>query len=256
MKTLRLCTLLLSLTVVHTLAAQNAREIMQKSNDAIEFDAMEMTTTLQIHDNRGNTRVRQVVVATRKFGDVSKTLMRFTSPDVQGTSILVYDYEDKSDDMWIYLPAMRRVRRIVSTEKGSSFMGSEFSNADISRPSLDDFTYQLLGTENLNGKECWKVEAVAKNTDVETETGYFRSISYIEKSTYLAQKTEYFDRAGRHLKTLTLSDYRIQKNGKYFAFQMTMLNVRNNRFSEMRVDKFNLGTALNESHFSVTNLER
>lgn len=248
---------MLSMAMFQSLYSQNARDIAQKSMDAIEFEAMEMTATLNIHDNRGNTRVRQVVVATRKFGDATKTLMRFISPpDVKGTSILIYDYEEKGDDMWIYLPSLRRVRRIVSTEKGSSFMGSEFSNADMSRPNLDDYNYKLIGSETIEGKEFWKIEAVAVSKDIEDENGYYKRISFIDKSNFLMKKSELFDRADRPLKVHTLSDYRKQTNGRYFAFSMNMENVRSNRRSEMRIDKFQLGSNLDENSFAVANLDR
>ena len=257
MKTVQSLLALLFLASTLNLYSQDAKEIARKSINVIEFESMEMTTTLNIHDNRGNTRIRQVVVATRKFGDVTKTLMRFTSPaDVQGTSILIYDYEDKGDDMWIFLPSLRRVRRIVSTEKGNSFMGSEFSNADMSRPNIDYFTYKLLGSETINGKDCWKIEAVAISRDVENENGYFKRVSLIEKSTHLMQRSELFDRADRPLKVHILSDYRKQPNGKYFAFSMEMQNVRSNRRSEMRIDKFQLGSNLDENSFAVANLDR
>jgi outer membrane lipoprotein-sorting protein len=257
MRTVKGLLALIFLVATMNLYSQDAKEIVRKSMDAIEFEAMEMTATLNIHDNRGNTRVRQVVVAIKKFDDATKTLMRFISPpDVQGTSILIYDYEDKSDDMWIFLPSLRRVRRIVSTEKGSSFMGSEFSNADMSRPNLDNFTYKLIGSETIDGKDCWKIEAIAASRDIENENGYNKRISYIDKSNYLMLKSELFDSANRPLKVHTLSDYRKQSNGRYFAYSMKMENVRSNRRSEMRIDKFLLGSNLDENSFAVTNLEK
>ena len=237
--------------------AQDAREITEKSTEAIEFSASEMASNLYIHDNRGNTRERQVAVATKKFGSTTKTLMRFLAPaDVKGTAILIYDYEDKADDMWVYLPSMRRTRRIVSTERGKSFMGSEFSNADMSRPNVDDFTYSLLGEETVNGKPCWKVESLAKSRDVESEYGFKRRVSYIEKSTYLIQKSEIYDRMNKLHKIMTLSNYQKQSNGKYFSYGMEMKNVQNKRRSEMKVDKFQLGTNLDEASFAVSALER
>lgn len=237
--------------------AQDAREITEKSTAAIEFEAMEMATNLYIFDNRGNSRERQVAVATQKFGNTTKTLMRFLSPaDVQGTAILIYDYEEKADDMWVYLPSMRRTRRIVSTERGKSFMGSEFSNADMSRPNVDDFTYNLLGEESVNGKPCWKVEAVAKSRDVESEYGFKRRVSYVEKSTYLIQKSELYDRMDKLNKLMTFTDYRKQSNGRYFSYGMEMKNVQNNRRSEMKVSKFQLGTNLDEASFAVSSLEK
>ena len=237
--------------------AQDAREISKKSSDAIEFTSMEMATTLYIYDNKGNSRERQVAVATGTFDGVTKTLMRFLAPaDVQGTSILIYDYNDKADDMWVYLPSLRRTRRIVSTERGKSFMGSEFSNADMSRPNIDDFEYKLLGEEKFNGKDCWKIEAVAKNRDVETEYGFRKRVSFIDKATFLVQQSEMYDKSEKQIKLHVFSDYRKQPYGKYFSFAMEMKNVQNNRRSEMRITRFQLGSSLNEASFAVANLEK
>ncbi|HOP03199.1 MAG TPA: outer membrane lipoprotein-sorting protein [Tenuifilaceae bacterium] len=251
-KSLLLAVLIAVPTII---SAQNPKEISEKSSSTIEFESMEMVTTLNIHDDKGNVRVREVAVATKKFGETTKTLMRFISPpDVEGTSILVYDYEDKSDDMWVFLPSLRKVRRIVSTEKGKSFMGSEFSNADMSKPNTNDFTYKLLGTDVLDGKECWKVEATCISRELEREYGFQKRISYIEKATYLSHKSELFDSRGKVLKTMLLSDFRKQTNGRYFAYTMVMKNEQNNRFSEMNVKQFQLGSKLDENSFAVSNL--
>ena len=183
--------------------------------------------------------------------------MRLLAPaDVHGTSILIYDYNDKADDMWVYLPSLRRTRRIVSTERGKSFMGSEFSNADMSRPNIDDFEYKLLGEEKFNGKDCWKIEAVAKNRDVETEYGFRKRVSFIDKATFLVQQSEMYDKSEKQIKLHVFSDYRNQPIGKYFSFAMEMKNVQNNRRSEMRITRFQLGSSLNEASFAVANLEK
>ena len=237
--------------------SQDPREIYDKSSKTIEFESMEMVTTLNVYDNKGNSRVREVAVATNKFGETTKTQMRFLSPpDVKGTTILVYDYEDKSDDMWIYLPSLRKVRRIVSTEKGKSFMGSEFSNADMSKPNTTDFDYKLLGSETLDGKDFWKIESTCKTKEIADENGYLKRVSYIEKSTYLSHKSELYDKTGKLFKVMTMSDFRKQPNGRYFAYTMEMKNVQNNRRSEMKVNQFQLGSKLDENHFSVSNLEK
>ena len=134
------------LLVIFTVKAQDAREISKKASDAINLDAMEMVSTLKIISANGEERVRTLSTASRKFGDVSKMMMKFLEPaDVRGTTLLVFDYENKDDDLWIYMPALRKTRRIVSSEKGKNFMGSEFTNADISKHNLDEFNYKLLG---------------------------------------------------------------------------------------------------------------
>jgi hypothetical protein len=103
---------------------------------------MEAISTLRIYDARGRERVRQTSMASRLFesGSTEKRIIRFLSPaEVKGTGMLIYDYDDRNDDMWIYMPALRKTRRIISNEKRKSFMGSEFSNADMSAPNLEDF---------------------------------------------------------------------------------------------------------------------
>ncbi|HOW31256.1 MAG TPA: outer membrane lipoprotein-sorting protein [Bacteroidales bacterium] len=240
---------------ITSLKAQDARTIADKSSEVINPGSMEMTSTLKIYDNKGNVRVREVSNAMAKFGGTTKTLFKFLSPpDVKGTTILIYDYENKDDDMWIYMPSLRKTRRIVSGEKGKSFMGSEFSNADMSKPTMSDFTYSLKGSETLDGKECWKLESKCANAGAEEANGYSRKIAWIEKSTYLTWKIEFYDHADKLLKVETFSDYRKQAGGKYFAFKLSMSNVQNSRKSEIVINKYQAGSALKESAFSATTL--
>jgi len=237
--------------------SQTAREISRKATDAIEMKSMEMVSTLKIVDSKGSERVRQTVTATREFNGVVKTMLRFTSPaDVQGTAILIYDHEDKADDMWIYLPALRKDRRIVSSEKGKSFMGSEFTNADMSKPNIDDFEYKILGTESFNGKDCWKIEAVCKDAVIEDANGFSKKISWIEKNTFLVQKMEFYDIDGELEKVQILSDYRKQPDGKYFAYHMEKKNIQTGRKSMIIIDKFQGNSTMPESSFSVAVLSK
>ncbi len=241
----------------NTIFAQDARRIYDDASKAIEFNSFEMVSTLNIHDGKGNVRSRQVANATRKFGSVTKSMIKFLAPaEVRGTALLIFDYDDKSDDMWIFLPSLRKSRRIISSEKGKSFMGSEFSNADMSKPNIDDFVYKLIGSEMLNGKECWVIESKPKNNQVEDENGFARKVLFIEKATNLTIQSDYYDFDGRKFKTLTFGDYRKQSNGKYFAFRMEMKNLLNNRYSEIVVNEFQLSTKLDENQFSVSMLEK
>jgi len=237
--------------------SQNASEIAKKSSDIVEIGNMEMLSTINIRDGKGNTRVRQIMNASKKFGNVNKMIMRFTAPaDVKGTAFLVYDHDTESDNMWIYMPALRKVRRVVSTEKGKNFMGSEFTNADMSKPNFDDFEYKLLGTEKYNGADCYKIEASCKTKDISSENGYSRRVSYIDKSTYLCYKVEFYGTDNKLQRIQTISDYKKQSNGKYFAFRMNMENVRNGRSSDITIDKFQAGSQLPESAFAPSALEK
>ncbi|MDR0763731.1 MAG: outer membrane lipoprotein-sorting protein [Bacteroidales bacterium] len=236
---------------------QTAAEISKKSNEMIDVGNSEMTFTLHIRDAKGNDRVRKITMSSKKFGGVTKTLIKFISPaDVKGTSLLSYDYENRDDDMWIYMPALKKVRRIVSSEKGKSFMGSEFTNADMGKPNDADFKYSIVETVDYLGKICWKIEAVPVNKEVEKSCGYGKKNSYIEKSTYLCHKAEFYDARGSLQRVQTNLDYRKQSNGKYFCFNMKMENAQTKRVSEMVVDKIQLGSNLTESAFAPAAMEK
>src|SRR6056297_1277491 len=167
-------------------SGQKPVEIVKKSRDAVQVSSFEAVSTLIITDSRGNQRIRKNTMASKTFEDnTEKRIIKFISPaEVKGTGILIYDYENKADDMWIYLPALRKTRRIVSREKSSSFMGSEFSNADMTAPSVEDFQYTLLGSEKIDETDCWKIESIPVSIDKEEEYGYSRSVRWIGKNDY------------------------------------------------------------------------
>jgi hypothetical protein len=248
--------LILSMTGLG-LKAQDAREISKKASDAINLDAMEMVSTLKIISAKGEERVRTISTATRKFGEVSKMMMKFIEPaDVRGTTLLVFDNENKDDDMWIYMPALRKTRRIVSSEKGKNFMGSEFTNADMSKPNSDEFNYKMLGEETIDEKPCWKIESTCKTETLEEQYGFSKRLTYIDKTNSLTYKIEYYDLNNELVRVENLKEYKKQSNGSYFAFYMEMKNVQNNRRSIMTIDKFQVGSLLPEAQFSPAMIEK
>ncbi len=232
------------------------KEISRKASDAIHFDAIEMTSTLKIIDNKGNTRTRQLRNVTRKFGTTTKTKIRFMSPnDVAGTTLLIHDHENKMEDMWIFMPSLRNTRRIVSNEKGKSFMGSEFSNADMTRPNLNDFNFRLLGTETVDNRPCYKIESTFINRTAERDNGYKKRISFIDTENYLTYRTDFYGSDDKRFKSMYLSDYRKQSNGKYFSYKMSIENFKNKRKSEIEVVSFKPSTGSGEKYFDVGNIE-
>lgn len=236
---------------------QNGETILRKSIDAVTFDAFEMRSVLKIYDGRGNLRERELGSSSLKTGVTTMMMIRFLSPpDIRGTSFLVHDHDDRNADMWIYLPATRRTRRLSGRDLSSSFMGSEFSNANMSTPNLSDFEHSIGGFATVNGRECWKVESKARTAAIARDIGYHRQVSFIDKENFLSYKVEYYNTAGNHLKTQTLGKYRQQKNGKYFYFHMEMKNESNGRSSVIETSEFSPGSSLTEKDFTVMALER
>lgn len=249
--------MVIAMTLSTLSMAQDATAISKKSGDMISLSALEMTSTLKIYNEKGNERIRKMATATKKFGDITKMMMKFTEPaDVKGTALLVYDYENKNDDMWIYMPALRKSRRIVSSEKGKNFMGSEFTNADMSKPNMTDFNFKITGEEFIDTKKYWIIESTPKTPVLENEYGFSRKIARIDQLNYLTLSMEYYDIGGKLLRIQTIKDYKKQSNGSYFAYYMEMKNLQNGRKSVMTIDQFQPGSSMTEAQFSPAMLEQ
>jgi len=256
----RIAMLLILLAFVAVSAsAQTPREIVEKSHAVVKVSSFEAVSTLTITDSKGNQRIRKNSMASMSFPDgTEKRIIKFISPaEVKGTGILIFDYSEKSDDMWIYLPALRKTRRIVSKEKSKSFMGSEFSNANMTAPGLDDFSYNLLGEETLNGNVCFKIESTPSSTDLEDEYGYSKSVSLVDKNSYLVQQILYYNFDGELFKTISNKEFQKLEGGKgkYMVTHMYADNHNNNRSSEMIMEQVAV-TATKESYFTVAYLEK
>ena len=254
--------LILGFAIIQVRAAEpTAREIMEYARDASSIAGIEAVSTLKIIDAKGRERIRQTSMASREFDDgaTEKRIIRFLSPaEVKGTGMLIYDHKEGNDDMWIYMPALRKTRRIVSSEKSKSFMGSEFSNADMSAPNPDDFDYRILRSETIEGRECWVIESVPVNEDVMDEMGFDLKISWIGKKDYVQRKAEYYNEDEEHFKTLISRDVRaIDPDGKkHLAMYMEMINHEKNRRSVMTMDKIRYNPAVKEEFFSLAYLEK
>ena len=241
-------------------AAEDAKQIMSKSQEATKISGSESIATLTIFNKKGNKRVRKFSSASKETKEgVSKMIMRFLEPaDVKGTGILTFDNKDKDDDMWLYMPALRKIRRIVSGEKTKSFMGSEFSNADITTPNIDDYTYKITGTEEINGLKCWKIETLPANEKIADDYGYSKKISWVAQKDYMARKTDFYDLDGELLKTLTIHEVKLldPENGKYQAVDLTIVNVQNGRKSQFKIDKVVFNPDVKDEYFTTQYLEK
>lgn len=235
------------------------REIMKRASEVTQIQGLEMINTLEIHDGKGNVRVRKTTSASRVFPDgTEKRIILFLSPaDVAGTGMLIFDYPDKEDDMWLYLPALRKSRKIVATEKSSSFMGSEFSNSDLSISSLDDFTYKHLEPERIQGTLCWKIEMTPVDQSVSRSFNLSRKIMWISQEDGVPRQAELTDTRGRLHKRVTYSG--IQSVTKDHAgsiiTSMDVKNLQNGRFSRMTTEEFKFSPALDASLFTLAKLE-
>ena len=226
---------------------QSAAQIIRKATDLVDLKNTSMKISLKIYNSSGNVRVREINSYSISSQGATKTLIRFTSPpDQKGIAMLIHDYPDKSDDMWIYLPSLRKTRRMVSTEKGSSFMGSEFLNADMSRPDIEDFTYTFKKSSVIEGRDCWVIESLPVNETVARENGCSKKISYISKEDGLCYRTEYFDSKRVLERRQNIKKYKKCSSGRFIADFLESINEKNGRRSTIEisdiVEKVTLGS--------------
>ena len=252
--------LLLSLICAGLMLAQNALDIMQKTREITKLSGLETITTLTIRDAKQRERIRKTAMASKTYpGNIEKRIIRFMEPaDVKGMGMLIIDNDDIEDDMWVYIPANHQSRRIVSNEKSKSFMGSEFSNADMTAPNLKDFKFKLLGEEIINDKLCWKIEMRPINVSKEDEYGYYRKISWVNKSNNILVKSDYFDFENELFKSLSVLEYRELDtvNHKFIVTNMKIDNIRNGRSSNMVMDQVLFNPNVSEKYFTIAYLEK
>ena len=238
-----------------------ARQIADKSYEATRLAGSEATATMTIIDSKGRERVRKIAQVSKLYdnGDTEKKLVRFLAPaDVKGTGLLSFDYENKDDDMWLYMPALRKTRRIVSTEKSKSFMGSEFSYSDMTPPSLDDFEFNLLGEEEFNDVLCWNIEMIPIDEDIADENGFSKKISWIGKDNFVIRKSVYYDLDEEYHKELIIHEIREMDptNHKYRPIHLEMENHQNGRRSILHIDQIIFNPNIKDEYFTMRYLER
>ena len=261
--TLRFVLTLLTLSFLTNpaLAAPTARQIIDKAFETGRLDGSEGIMTLTIMNKKGQKRVRKIASATKLVdgGATEKKLSRFLSPaDVKGTGFLTFDYEIKDDDMWLYMPALRKTRRIVSTEKSKSFMGSEFAYADMNLPNLDDFTYELLPEESVDGAPCYVIMSTPKDDDIADENGYSKRKAWLGKADNVIRKAIYWDIDGERLKVMSATKITLIDPEKKRArpFHMEMVNEQNGRKSILDIEKLQLSKDVKDEYFTTRYLER
>jgi outer membrane lipoprotein-sorting protein len=206
------------------------------------------TMTLTLGNAQGEESIRKVNFEGFE-GDRrhDKTVLRFVYPaDIKGTALLTHEQGSEDDDQWLYLPAIKRVKRIASSNQSGSFMGSEFAYEDLVVRQIDKYTYRYLGDEEIDGKDCYVIERKPKNKN----SGYSKVIRWRMKSNLQELKTEYYDRKGELLKQRKMEGHRLI-DGFWRVKKITVKNVQTNKYSTLTFDDVKIKLDLPEHKFSV-----
>jgi len=175
---------------------------------------------------KGQEKTRTMKMKVLEGDTEDKSLMEFLTPaDVKGTKFLNYEHIDKDDDQWLYLPALKRVKRIASKNKSGAFMGSEFAYEDLSGFNVKKYNYTGEAEEaSLHSSPVYKTYS----TPISKHSGYTKLISWVDKKTFLIQKIEYYDRKKELLKTAYFDEYK-NFDGIYRIGKITMKNIQNDK---------------------------
>ena len=238
--------------------AMTAREIMKKYTDQFSVADETNKATMALINKQGKQRRRSLTITSKEYpGKLHKILIRFTAPEsIYGAGLLIVEQRNRSDDEWLYLPALKKIKKISTSERSHSFMGSEFSYEDLHREVLDDFAYNLKGSEVLNGQDCFLVEATPTSQRKLAETGYGKRILWIRKDIFFKVKAEYYDKKGRLLKTETDDKLTQISNGKYRMNRITMVNSKTEKKTVLESTSRSIDTGIPNTRFTSTYLEQ
>ncbi len=213
------------------------------------WKSMSTTMEMELIDATGRKSTRTVKKdSLEEIGEPDKTLGIFVSPtDIKGTVMLTFEHPTGSDSQWLYMPSIKRTKKINAKNKSGSFVGSEFSWEDISTTELTKFRYKYVGED----AKYWIVERVPTYEF----SGYSKETTYVNKQNYQTEKIEFFDKKGDMLKTLTLTEWR-EYAGRYWrALHFDMKNVQNNKQTVLRLSNYELGS-VDRQNFNSLNLNK
>jgi outer membrane lipoprotein-sorting protein len=182
--------MLTALTVISTVttaASITAQEIVAQVDALEQANTSESTMQMILVDKKGSQRSRTMSSQNKMFGDDEYKLLFFTAPaNVKGTGFLTYDYVgEKEDDQWLYLPALGKAKRIAAADKSGSFMGSDFTYADMTQRNIEDYSYKLLQEKSVAGTDTWVIETTPKSQQVIDATGYLKSYMFVRQDNFV-----------------------------------------------------------------------
>jgi outer membrane lipoprotein-sorting protein len=251
MKTTKLfiATLLSMLFIIPAMSQYDmtALEVVEAAYNRPTGEDMTADLEMILINRQGDRRVREIKQYGKDFGDIEKTIMFFLTPaDVRNTSFMNWSYIDgRDDDQWIYLPALRRVRRISGDSKSDYFMGSDFTYDDLGDRHPHDDEHSILRMEEIDGVESYVIESIPKEKDYM----YSRTVTWIAKDKWIALKREFYDDRGEYLKTLRVKKYD-EIQGYWTVLHSEMENEQRQHRTVMQFKNVEYDTGVSDNMFT------
>lgn len=258
---LRIAGLIAALTLPASAWALTAIEIMDKNFMVGKYADSTSDTTMTLTNKSGQQRVRKTF-GTSKLdtnGIDNKRMTRFLEPtDVKGTVSLLVEHSDKDDDIWIYLPSVKKVRRLISSNKKDSFVGTDFSYGDVIGHKVKEWNHTIVKEEDVDGKPCYVIESTPKDATVKTNTGYSKRIGWIQKDNFVTVKAVAYDEAGELLKEAKYSHWKEVDTVKH-KWQAGILEAKNlqtGHSTVITIDQFKVNNGVKDDFFTTRYMEQ
>lgn len=231
--------------------APGGEEIMRRSHLAMYYPGEDMRAriTMRLVSRDGGERVREMTMTRRtvKAGGEQRYFIFFhRPPDVRDLAFLVWKYPGRDDDRWLYVPALKLVRRIAASDKHTSFVGSDFSYEDVSGRGVEEDVHQLIREERLNGREAYVVESRPREA---RGTEFRRKLSWIDKATFLPLKEEYYDARGDLYKVFSTDELK-EIQGFWTIIRRTMKNIQTGHRTEVTSQEVRYNLKLPDTLFT------
>lgn len=245
-------------------AELSGREIMTKNEEARKVSEFEARAKLTTGGTGASTKTRDFTLwrKVQKDGIHNSTFTRFHAPaEVRNEGILIIENPEGKNDVLLYLPNFKKIRRVESQQQSGSFMGSVFSYSDIATPHVDDYQYKTLGTEKCEGDaklSCYKIEGIPSNEEVRDRTKYSKSIAWVRADNFMVERAEYYQLDGKLWKKLRASEIKMidTKNKKWLAHFLHITNLLTQEYTELRFSDVKANTGLSDAIFTQQNLQK
>ena len=198
---------------------------------------------------------------TKDFGEDSYQAIFFLAPsDVKNTAFLTYDYDDTAhdDDQWLYLPALKKTKRIASSDKSGSFMGSDFSYSDMTKPNPEDYKYSIAKESKVDGHKVWVILRIPKNQAIIDETGYTKSYVFVRQDNFIVVRALHLLTQKGKKKYMEVK--KLEKiDGIWTATEIEMKTVKNKKrlhTTILRFNDVNYNQDLKPDFFKVRTIEK
>jgi hypothetical protein len=238
-----------------------AREIMQRVEDRDEGNPSIVDVEMTLIDKSGKKRLREIRAFGIDRGEDELQLLFFLSPaDLKDTGFLTYDYDrsGKDDDQWLYLPALKKSKRIASSDRSGRFMGSDFSYADLTSRDLDQYDYTLMKETDVGGVKVWQIESIPRTKKESKETGYTKSVLFVRQDNYVVVRSVGWLRKGGRLKYMEIEALE-QIDGIWIGTEIHMTTKKGSKTlhkTVLRNSNIRFRQELDEDFFTVRQMEK